>query len=356
MFNSHLIDLADMSDIFWDSLYSTACGIKDGELDCSQACKGRILSTLFYEPSTRTQFSFQSAMLRLGGNVLGFSNPNDCSVAKGETLRDTIKIMSAYSDLLVIRSPVEGSAYAASLYSEIPIINAGDGGHLHPTQTLTDLMTIAKLKGSYTGLNIGVCGDLLNGRTVHSLLKAFCRYSGNTFYLISTPTLAAPDYALTALKASSNRVVECDSIDSCIPSLDILYMTRIQRERFASAEDYQKQRGVFVLDGNKLRSAKKDLCILHPLPKVDEISPEVDDDSRAKYFEQARYGMYIRMALLMLLSKNGRLTPSRVEGLSGARCSSPRCVTNQEKYLPVIARQDNTKLCAYCEAGLENSD
>ena len=345
----NLIDFNDLSIDEWYELYDLAVKIKKNPADFSDVCRGKILATLFYEPSTRTQMSFQTAMMRLGGKVIGFSDPNSSSVSKGETLRDTVKIVTAYSDVLVIRNPIEGAALAASLYSRVPVINAGDGGHLHPTQTLTDLMTISELKGRPEGLTIGLCGDLLNGRTVHSLLRAMARFKNNRFVLISTPELKCPDYVTSALSENGNSFVEVKTIEECISELDILYMTRIQRERFASKEEYARQAGVYRLTAEKMKLAKPDMAVLHPLPKVDEIDYEVDDDPRTMYFEQAENGMYIRMALIAKLcehEKTGR-SPAYPKP-EGAYCNNPRCISNHEKYLPKLIKDGR---CEYCDHG-----
>ena len=347
----NLVDFNDMTISEWEELCGLAFDIYDNPEKYSERCKGKILATLFYEPSTRTKFSFQAAMIKLGGNVIGFSGTESSSVSKGETLKDTIKIVANYADAIVIRHFNEGAAFAASLYSDVPIINAGDGGHLHPTQTMTDLFTVKKLMGNLHNLNIGVCGDLLYGRTVHSLLKALALYSGNNYYFISTPELSVPEHFTHELK-KSNKITVCGTIEECIENLDILYMTRIQRERFKSVEEYERQRGVYILDKEKLKKAKSGLTILHPLPKNDEISSEVDDDIRAKYFEQAEFGLYIRMALLIKLTENAsrisvKEKPKKIIiSNSDIKCSNSKCVTNNEPSLPDI---NNGIVCSYCE-------
>lgn len=350
MKNRNIIDFNDISIAEWETLRDLALSIKREPANYRGVCEGRIMATLFYEPSTRTQMSFQAAMMRLGGKVIGFSDPGASSVSKGETLRDTVRIVSGYSDILVIRNPIEGAALAASLYSRVPVVNAGDGGHLHPTQTLTDLMTITERRGTLSGLKIGFCGDLMNGRTVHSLLRALTRFGGNEFTLISTPELRIPAYLADELREAGAKFNEVASLDECLPELDVLYMTRIQRERFTSPEAYAKQSGVYRLTGEKLRSAKPDLTVLHPLPKIDEISFEVDDDPRARYFEQAENGMYIRMALIMSLINVPRAEIPAYPLPEGARCQNPRCISNHEKYLPVRTKLVNGKEhCAYCD-------
>ncbi|NLE12878.1 MAG: aspartate carbamoyltransferase [Clostridiales bacterium] len=349
----HLIDFNDITTDEYDELCRLASDIINAPHRYSAACSGRVMATLFYEPSTRTQLSFQTAMLRLGGTVIGFADPNSSSVAKGESLRDTVKIISGYADIGVIRNPMEGAAFAASLYSGIPFINAGDGRHLHPTQTMTDMFTIKREKGRYEGLNIGLCGDLKNGRTVHSLLRAFTRYNGNRFFLISTKELRVPDYILNEFSGSDNEIIMTDNMEEVIDGLDILYMTRIQRERFGSEADYRRQSGIYVLTPDKLKSAKPDLTIMHPLPKVDEIAYEVDDDPRSRYFEQAENGMYIRMALILSLIEGNpqRRSSRRAYPLPTRRfCSNPICVSNHEHYLPEMTKTVGGELvCAYCD-------
>ena len=305
----NLIDIEDLSLEEWQELYALAREIIARPKDYAQALQGDVMASLFYEPSTRTNFSFQTAMLRLGGSVFGFADPSSSSTAKGETLKDTVKMVSSYADVIVMRSPKEGAAKAASLYSEVPVINAGDGGHMHPTQTLTDLTTIAALRGGIGNLNVGLCGDLKNGRTVHSLIKALAKFPGIRFYLIAPRDLAIPDYMIEFMKQNDTPFVEVTSLDATMPQLDVLYMTRIQRERFTDPLEYDRLKGVYVLTAGKLRAAKKDMLIMHPLPRVDEIAQEVDDDPRAVYFEQARYGMFARMALLMKMVEQGRKRP-----------------------------------------------
>lgn len=349
----HLIDFCDMTVADWDDLYELASDIKNTPEKYSTACKNKIMATLFYEPSTRTQLSFQSAMLRLGGNVIGFADPNSSSVSKGESLRDTIKIVSGYSDILVMRNPVEGAAYAASLYSPIPLINAGDGSHLHPTQTMIDMFTIKNELHRYENLNIGLCGDLLNGRTVHSLMKAFSRYKNNKFWFISTKELRMPSYIIDMINSTDNEYIEVRTIDECINELDILYMTRIQRERFESKEEYIKQSGVYKLRMDHMTKAKSNMIVLHPLPKVDEIAPEVDDDPRAICFRQAANGIYVRMALILLLFEANKERFNDLKKYQVAKnqfCSNRNCISNHEKYLPeLIKTVDNIKSCEYCE-------
>lgn len=268
----------------------------------SHVCDGKKLATLFYEPSTRTRLSFEAAMLNLGGSVLGFSSADSSSAAKGESVADTIRVISCYADICAMRHPKEGAPLVASTHSSIPVINAGDGGHQHPTQTLTDLLSIRSLKGRLSSLTIGLCGDLKFGRTVHSLINALVRYENIRFVLISPPELRVPEYIREdVLKASGTEFIEMGSLDEAIPSLDILYMTRVQKERFFNEEDYIRLKDCYILDKGKMKLAKEDMYILHPLPRVNEISVEVDEDKRAAYFKQAQYGVYVRMALIMTL-------------------------------------------------------
>lgn len=268
----------------------------------AEICKGKKLATCFYEPSTRTRLSFEAAMLNLGGSVLGFSSADSSSAAKGESVADTIRVISSYADICAMRHPKEGAPLVASMHSSIPVINAGDGGHNHPTQTLTDLLTIKNLKGRLDHLKIGFCGDLKFGRTVHSLIGAMVRYPGIEFVLISPPELRIPDYLRKeTLEEKNIPFQEVSDLDAVIGDLDILYMTRVQRERFFNEEDYIRLRDSFILDKAKMDLASKDMLVLHPLPRVNEIATEVDDDPRAVYFKQAEFGVYIRMALIVVL-------------------------------------------------------
>ena len=330
----------------WERIFNLAEDICANPGNYAERCKNKILATLFYEPSTRTQFSFQSAMLRLGGGVIGFSGTAGSSVTKGESLKDTIKIVSGYADAIAIRHNKDGGALAASLYSDVPVINAGDGSHLHPTQTLLDLFTIGRYK-KFTGLNIGVCGDLLNGRTVHSLLRAFSLYSGNSFYLISNPAFKAPEKYLDKL-SGNNKIFVREKIADCLSGLDIIYMTRLQKERISGGADTFFDNSL-ILDKAKLSDAKKDLLIMHPLPKNDEIAPEVDDDGRAVYFKQAEFGLYVRMALLILLLGNTNAPPEHFDK-SDMKCGNNNCIVNDmgdTSNLPQLRRSDGA--CAYCE-------
>lgn len=298
----HLIDPMDITVQEMDEIFKLADEIIKEPQRFAHICDGRLLATLFYEPSTRTRFSFEAAMLRLGGRVIGFSEPGSSSVAKGESISDTIRTVACYADIAVMRNPKEGAPKVASMYSDIPVINAGDGGHQHPTQTLTDLLTIRSVKGSLSGLTIGLCGDLKFGRTVHSLIKAMSRYDNNKFILVSPNELKIPDYIRKEiLEKGKIEYREVERLEEVIGSLDILYMTRVQRERFFNEEDYLRLKDSYILDGEKMKRAKKDMIVLHPLPRVNEISYEVDDDPRAYYFKQAKYGMFVRMALIVKL-------------------------------------------------------
>ena len=298
----HLIDITDLNVEEIDDLIETAKDIMENKEKYSEKCKSKILATLFFEPSTRTRLSFESAMLGLGGQVLGFSSASSSSTAKGESVSDTIRTVACYSDIIAMRHPKEGAPMVVSEKSRVPIINAGDGGHNHPTQTLTDLLTIASEKGRLDNLTIGLCGDLKFGRTVHSLITAMTRYKNIKFVLISPNELKIPDYIKEEkLKKNNIEFVETQDIEEYIDKLDILYMTRVQKERFFNEADYIRLKDYYILTLDKLKNAKEDLKILHPLPRVNEISTEVDDDPRACYFKQVEYGRYIRMALILKL-------------------------------------------------------
>ena len=298
----HLMSPMDFSVEELDTLMDLADDIQKDPAKYAHKCDGKILATCFYEPSTRTRLSFESAMLRLGGQVLGFATADSSSAAKGESVSDTIRIISSYADICAMRHPKEGAPMVAASKSWIPVINAGDGGHQHPTQTLTDLMTIRSLKGSLSNMTIGLCGDLKFGRTVHSLINALIRYRNVSFVFISPPELRIPDYIREdVLIRNGIKFKEVIKLDDVMPELDILYMTRVQRERFFNEEDYVRLKDFYVLNKEKMALAKKDMMVLHPLPRVNEISVEVDEDERAMYFKQVKYGMYIRMALILTL-------------------------------------------------------
>jgi len=298
----HLIEPMDFTVEELDEIFNLAHQIMSHPNDFSHICDGKILGTLFYEPSTRTRLSFEAAMMRLGGKILGFSEPNSTSISKGETLADTIKMVSIYSDIITMRHPKEGAAKVASIYSNVPIINAGDGGHQHPTQTLADLLTITSLKNGLNNHTIGICGDLKFGRTVHSLIKAMSRHNTNKFVLISPKELAVPQYIREEILEKNNiEYTEVEKLEDVIKNLDILYMTRVQKERFFNEEEYLRLKDSYILDKSKMNLAKDDMIVMHPLPRVNEIAYEVDEDSRASYFKQAEYGMYVRMALMIKL-------------------------------------------------------
>ena len=298
----HLLSPLDFSVEELDNLLALATDIEHNPDKYKDACKGKKLATLFYEPSTRTRLSFEAAMLNLGGNVLGFSSADSSSASKGESVSDTIRIISCYADICAMRHPKEGAPLVASTKSSIPVINAGDGGHQHPTQTLTDLMTIKSLKGRLDNLVIGLCGDLKFGRTVHSLINALVRYTGIKFVLISPKELRIPDYIKQDVLEKNNiEYKEVEHLEDIMPELDILYMTRVQRERVFNEEEYIRLKDSYILNADKMALARKDMLVLHPLPRVNEISVEVDDDERAAYFKQVQYGVYVRMALILTL-------------------------------------------------------
>ena len=297
----HLMSPLDFSPEELDQLFDLACDIERNPKKYAHSCDGRILATCFYEPSTRTRLSFESAMIRLGGRVIGFSDAASSSASKGESVSDTIRIISCYADICAMRHPKEGAPMVASEKSGIPVINAGDGGHQHPTQTLTDLLTIRRLKGSLSNFTIGLCGDLKFGRTVHSLINALVRYDNIRFVFISPEELRCPDYIIEMLRAKDISYNEVIRLENVMPELDFLYMTRVQKERFFNEEDYIRLKDFYILDTAKMELAKQDMLVLHPLPRVNEISVEVDADPRAAYFKQAQYGVYVRMALILTL-------------------------------------------------------
>ncbi len=297
----HLMSPLDFSTEELDRLFDLANDIENNMDKYAHACAGKKLASCFYEPSTRTRLSFESAMLSLGGSVLGFSDANSSSAAKGESVSDTIRTISCFADICAMRHPKEGAPMVAASRSTIPVINAGDGGHQHPTQTLTDLLTIRSLKGTLSNFTIGLCGDLKFGRTVHSLINALVRYEGIKFIFISPVELKVPDYITDMLKDKNIPYEEVIRLEEVMPTLDFLYMTRVQRERFFNEEDYVRLKDFYILDKAKMELAKEDMLILHPLPRVNEISVEVDDDPRAAYFRQVQYGVYVRMALILTL-------------------------------------------------------
>ena len=344
----NLIDILDFSVTEIDRLVSTANDIIANPQMYSAACHGKILGTLFFEPSTRTRLSFTSAMMSLGGNVLGFSQAASTSVAKGETLSDTIRMVSAYSDIIAMRHPKEGAPVVAASVSDVPIINAGDGGHYHPTQTLTDLLTINRKKGRFDNLTVGVCGDLKYGRTVHSLIAAMSRYENVKFVLISPKELKLPDYVKDEfLGDGKSEYVETTDLEGSIAELDILYMTRIQAERFTDRDEYERLKDVYILNREKLATAKPDLSIMHPLPRVNEIDVDVDDDPRADYFAQAANGRYIRMALILMLLKFQHQNDERKLGEQNPalECANPHCISRTERGIKKLFDGD---VCIYC--------
>ena len=298
----HLMSPLDFSVEELDRLLNLANDIEANPSKYAHACSGKKLATLFYEPSTRTRLSFEAAMLNLGGSVLGFSSADSSSAAKGESVSDTIRVISGYADICAMRHPKEGAPLVASMRSSIPVINAGDGGHQHPTQTLTDLLTIRSLKGRLDNFTVGFCGDLKFGRTVHSLIQALIRYPNIKFVLISPEELRIPDNIREdVLKKNHQNFKEVVRLEDALPELDMLYMTRVQKERFFNEEDYVRMKDFYILDNEKMKLAKSDMIVMHPLPRVNEISVEVDDDPRAAYFKQAQYGVYVRMALILTL-------------------------------------------------------
>ena len=298
----HLMSPLDFSVEELDQLLNLANDIEANPKKYAHACEGKKLATLFYEPSTRTRLSFEAAMMNLGGNVLGFSSADSSSATKGETVADTIRMVACYANICAMRHPKEGAPLVASLHSPIPVINAGDGGHQHPTQTLTDLLTIRSLKGRLKNLTIGLCGDLKFGRTVHSLISALVRYTGIRFVLISPEELRIPSYIRDdVLRENNVEFEEVERLEEALPKLDVLYMTRVQKERFFNEEDYVRMKDFYILDKKKMELAPQDMIVMHPLPRVNEIAVEVDDDPRAAYFKQAQYAVYARMALILTL-------------------------------------------------------
>ena len=344
----NLIDILDLTTAEIDEIISVGCDMIENPDKYKSACAGKILGTLFFEPSTRTRLSFTSAMMSLGGNVLGFSEAGSSSISKGETVADTIRMVSAYTDIVAMRHPKEGAPIVASKVATAPVINAGDGGHFHPTQTLTDLITIKRKLGRLDNLTVGICGDLKYGRTVHSLIAAMSRYTGTKFVLISPSELKLPDYVKEEFLADGSYR-EVTDLDEAMPELDILYMTRIQAERFASKEEYERLKDSYILKREKLSCAKPTLSIMHPLPRVNEIDVDVDDDPRAHYFEQAANGRYVRMSLILfLLDKKGdRSTLPEGEENSALICKNPHCISTTERGIKRLYK--NGDVCIYCD-------
>ena len=354
-----LIDIHDFSTAEIDELIATANDIIANPSAYSEKCHGKKLATLFYEPSTRTRLSFEAAMMELGGNVIGFSEAASSSASKGESVADTAKVMSAYADIIAMRHPQEGAPYVASRNATVPVINAGDGGHNHPTQTLTDLLTISREKGRLHDLTVGFCGDLKYGRTVHSLIAALARYENIRIVLISPRELTIPSYVrYEVLNKNGMEYTETTDLEGAMPSLDVLYMTRIQRERFEEEADYERLKDSYILTEEKLKSAKSDLAILHPLPRVNEISVKVDSDPRACYFKQVYNGKYIRMALILRLlgESDGIIAPEKRENMlvNQLVCSNKRCITQTEQELDQLFKVTDPDAgvcrCVYCEA------
>ena len=354
-----LIDITDFSIPELDELLHTACDIIENPSKYENACRGKKLATLFFEPSTRTRLSFEAAMMELGGNVIGFSEASSSSASKGESMADTAKILSCYADIMAIRHPKEGAPYVAAKNATIPVINAGDGGHCHPTQTLADLLTIYRENGHFDGLTIGCCGDLKYGRTVHSLLAAMSRYKNVKVGLISPKELQLPEYIKQEVLEKNNMdYVETTSLEDAMPMLDVLYMTRIQRERFDDPAVYERLKDSYILTPDKLVSAKDTMRILHPLPRVNEISVKVDADPRAAYFRQALNGKYMRMALILkLLEDAGTGKQMESEGnvlVNHLLCENPRCISATEQELDHVFKcvdpDKGIYRCIYCEA------
>ncbi len=353
----NLIDIVDFSVQELKELMDTACDISENPEKYSEKCKGKKLATLFFEPSTRTRLSFEAAMLELGGSVIGFSDAGSSSASKGESMADTAKVVSCYADIMAIRHPKEGAPYVASQNATIPVINAGDGGHCHPTQTLADLLTIYREKGKIEDITVGFCGDLKYGRTVHSLIAALSRYPNIKIVLISPMELHIPDYVKEdILKKNKMSFKETTSLEDAMPELDVLYMTRIQKERFDNQKTYERLKDSYILTLDKLETAKKDMCILHPLPRVNEISVEVDNDSRACYFKQVLNGKLMRMALILKLLDEVNAPENQDESdiiVNKIQCTNPRCISSTEQELDskfkLVDKEEGIYRCIYCE-------
>ncbi len=356
-----VMDVLDLSVEEIDGLIATAEDIINNPADYAEHCKGKKLATLFFEPSTRTRLSFEAAMHELGGAVLGFSEAASSSASKGETVADTARVVSCYADIIAMRHNKEGAPFVASQYASVPIINAGDGGHCHPTQTLADLLTIHREKGGFNNITVGFCGDLKFGRTVHSLINALSRYTGIRIVLISPKELALPQYVREdVLEKNGIPYLQTVSLEEYMPQLDIIYMTRVQRERFASEEEYERLKDSYILTPEKLTTAKEDLCILHPLPRVNEISKRVDSDPRACYFKQVLNGKYMRMALILKLlsdAENG-VVPAADKSeeilVNVIKCDNPHCITTTERELDQVFKKtdggEDEYRCIYCES------
>ena len=354
-----LIDIIDFSAEEVQELLTTACDISENPKKYADCCRGKKLATLFFEPSTRTRLSFEAAMYELGGNVLGFSEASSSSASKGESMADTAKILSCYADIMAIRHPKEGAPYVAATNASIPVINAGDGGHCHPTQTLADLLTIYRENGRLNNLTIGCCGDLKYGRTVHSLISALSRYENIKVILIAPEELRLPKYIkYEVLDKHGMEYVETTSLEDVLPELDVLYMTRIQRERFDSFDEYERLKDSYILTTEKMKLAKDTMRVLHPLPRVNEISVKLDADPRAAYFRQALNGKYMRMALILKLLKEAEEGRQMAElnAVEDKRlvCDNPRCISSTEQELPhkfkLVDAEHGIYRCVYCEA------
>ena len=355
-----LIDISDFTRAEIDDMMAVAADIIDNPAKYSEKCKGKKIATLFFEPSTRTRLSFEAAMYELGGNVLSVPGEALSSAAKGESVADTVRVISSYADIIAMRSPKEGAAFVAAMNAEVPIINAGDGGHCHPTQTLADLFTIYREKGGFDNLTVGFCGDLKYGRTVHSLITALSRYKNVKIVLISPEELKLPNYMkIGVMEKTGMQYKETDDLEKAIPELDILYMTRIQQERFDDKAEYERLKDAYILTAEKMKAAKKDACVLHPLPRVNEISVKVDEDKRACYFKQVKNGKYMRMALILKLLKEAE-NPAKQDLLFGKEiivgdtgCENPRCISRTEqelkKLFKVVDKEADVCRCVYCE-------
>ncbi len=355
-----VVDILDLSVTEVDELLAVAEDIIANPAKYAEVCRGKKLATLFFEPSTRTRLSFEAAMYELGGNVIGFSSASSTSASKGESVADTAKVISCYADIIAMRHPKEGAPLVAANNAGIPVINAGDGGHHHPTQTLADLLTIKREKGKFSGLTVGFCGDLKFGRTVHSLITALCRYENINFVMISPDELKLPGYVKNEIPAGKGfTYTETTDLESVMPTLDILYMTRVQQERFTDIDEYLRLRDAYIINPEKLATAKKDLIILHPLPRVNEISVAVDADPRACYFKQVKNGKYMRMALILKLLREAEgsgVSEIKADGdtyLYDFKCDNPRCITTTEQELKqvfrVVSPENRICRCIYCD-------
>ena len=355
-----VIDILDLSVSELDELIKTACDMIENPDKYSECCRGKKLATLFFEPSTRTRLSFESAMLELGGSVIGFSDAKNTSASKGETVADTARVVSCYADIIAMRHLLEGAPLVASLNASIPVINAGDGGHAHPTQTLADLLTIHREKGRFNDLTVGFCGDLKYGRPVHSLIHALSRYTGIKIVLISPDELVLPENIKRDVIEKHNMpYFETDDLESVLPELDILYMTRVQGERFDDQDEYERLKSRYILNAEKMKSAKSDMIVLHPLPRVEEISVDIDKDERACYFKQVANGKIMRKALILKLLSEAKLEhPARNKNYTYTEtnlCNHKRCISQTERGLDfAVVSNGDDKTCAYCESVIKN--